>query len=215
MPVAKTTTQQALSIQNLAKQLNVSLRTAHRLIASGDLRAYRIGRQWRVLEPDLQEYLARHVNHDAADRGNHQPTVLKPADLGTQIEEIVVGGETEASIKPRKARSTGREPMTIDQLNAALAERVMGWRVSPERFLIGGRSWTPRWQFQPLRRLDQALQLLNKANGQYTLTIAGNGTYSARVSVGARDGHAVGTCKAAVITMALARALGIAVEEHC
>lgn len=51
-----------LSLCRVAKRLNVSERTARRLIEAGDLKAYRIGRQWRVFESDLQEYLAKQAN---------------------------------------------------------------------------------------------------------------------------------------------------------
>jgi hypothetical protein len=103
--------------------------------------------------------------------------------------------------------------MTGDQFTALLAERLMGWRVGPERFLKGERRWTPRWQFQPLRRLEQALQLLERANGQYTLTKAADGTYTAQVAVGDQAGSAAGKSEAATITLALARALGIQVDS--
>jgi len=104
--------------------------------------------------------------------------------------------------------------MTADQFMAMLAERVMGWRVAPERFLKGERCWTPRWQFQPLRRLEHAFQLLEKANGQYTLTKAGDGTFMARVSIGDRHGSASGKSEAATITVAVARAIGIDVSDE-
>jgi excisionase family DNA binding protein len=66
--------QQAFSISQLAKRLDVCERTARRLIEAGELKAYRVGRQWRVFEPDLQDYLARQANrhrcrHSAA--GQH------------------------------------------------------------------------------------------------------------------------------------------------
>ena len=54
--------QQAFSIAQLARRLDVCERTARRLIEGGELKAYRVGRQWRVFEPDLQEYLARQAN---------------------------------------------------------------------------------------------------------------------------------------------------------
>ena len=68
--------EQALSVCRVAKQLSVSDRTARRLIEAGDLKAYRIGRQWRVFEPDLQEYLARQANshpyrHSSARHNDH------------------------------------------------------------------------------------------------------------------------------------------------
>jgi hypothetical protein len=103
--------------------------------------------------------------------------------------------------------------VTSDQLAAILAERVIGWRVGPKRILTGGRTWIARWRFQPLRRLEHALQLLDKANGQYTLTRAENGTYTALVTVGNRHGSATGKCEAASITVALALALGIEVPQ--
>jgi excisionase family DNA binding protein len=53
----------AISVSRLAKRLDVSTRTARRIIEDGDLKAHRIGRQWRVFEPDLQDYLARQANH--------------------------------------------------------------------------------------------------------------------------------------------------------
>jgi hypothetical protein len=103
--------------------------------------------------------------------------------------------------------------MTSDHLTAILAVQVMGWCVGPERILKGGRQWMSRWQFQALRRLEHALQLLDKANGQYALTRAENGTYTALVTVGDRHGSAKGKCEAASITVALALALGIKVPE--
>ena len=61
---------QAISVSRLAKRLDVSTRTARRIIEVGDLKAHRIGRQWRVFEPDLHDYLARQANHwTCPDRG--------------------------------------------------------------------------------------------------------------------------------------------------
>jgi len=54
---------EALSVSRLAKLLAVSHRTARRIIEEGELKAYRIGRQWRVFQPDLQKYLAGKANH--------------------------------------------------------------------------------------------------------------------------------------------------------
>jgi hypothetical protein len=104
--------------------------------------------------------------------------------------------------------------VTSEQLTAMLAERVMGWRLSPERFLKEGRQWAPRWHFQPLRRLEHALQLLQKADGSYTLTKTADGTLTAHVSVGNRNGVAAGKSEAATITVAVARAIGIDVPDQ-
>jgi hypothetical protein len=102
--------------------------------------------------------------------------------------------------------------MTADQLTATLAERVMGWRVAPDRFLTSKRGWTPRWHFQPLRRREHALQLLDEANGRYTFMRVADGTFTAEVHVGDRCGTASGKSEAATLTVALARALGIHVD---
>jgi excisionase family DNA binding protein len=63
LPQEQILNQPAISIQGLAKRLDVSVRTARRLIRGGDLKAHRIGRQWRVFEPDLRTYLAGRANH--------------------------------------------------------------------------------------------------------------------------------------------------------
>jgi excisionase family DNA binding protein len=63
---AETNAEQAISIRHLAKRLDVSTRTARRLIREGELRAHRIRRQWRVFESDLHDYLARQANRHAA-----------------------------------------------------------------------------------------------------------------------------------------------------
>ena len=87
--------------------------------------------------------------------------------------------------------------MTGEQLTAILAERIMGWRVGPERILKGGRSWEPRWRFQPLHRTEHALQLLEKTVGMFSLTKTADGCFTARVSVDGRTGQATSKSKAA------------------
>jgi len=52
--------------------------------------------------------------------------------------------------------------MTVDQLNVVFAERIMGWRVAADRFLLGNRSWLARWRFQPCRKLEDAFRLLER-----------------------------------------------------
>jgi excisionase family DNA binding protein len=56
----------ALPISHVSKRLNVCYKTTRRIIASGELRAHRIRRQWRVFEVDLREYLAKTVNRKVA-----------------------------------------------------------------------------------------------------------------------------------------------------
>jgi excisionase family DNA binding protein len=66
MQTAEETSQEANSPQHLAKRLGVSTKTARKIIHSGQIRAHRIGRQWRIFEPDLQDFLRRQANQDAA-----------------------------------------------------------------------------------------------------------------------------------------------------
>ena len=99
--------------------------------------------------------------------------------------------------------------MTGDQLTDALAVRVMEWRLAPGRYLKSGRQWAPCWHFQPLYRLEHALQLLEKAADTYSLKRNAEGIFEARVSVGGCAGNALGTSPATAITVAIARAVGI------
>jgi hypothetical protein len=99
--------------------------------------------------------------------------------------------------------------MSNDQLTAVLAERVLGWRAAPDRFIKQGRSWTPRSRFKPLARLEDAFLLLDRAGGTYVLSVGSDRFFSAEVRVGERIGRASGEPKARAITVAIARALGL------
>lgn len=48
-----------LSVVDIARRLRLAERTARRLIVSGELKGHRVGRQWRVFEPDFVDYLGR------------------------------------------------------------------------------------------------------------------------------------------------------------
>ena len=103
--------------------------------------------------------------------------------------------------------------ITAEQLTAILARRVLGWGVAPDRFLKGGRRWSPRWHFQPLERMEHALQLLEKANARYTVENASDGRATARVTVGDRIGTSSADSAAAALTIGLAKAIGIDFES--
>jgi hypothetical protein len=121
----------------------------------------------------------------------------------------------QASGVPINPPSSDRDRIsTGEQLTATLARSVMGWAVGPDRFLKGGRRWAPHWHFQPLRRLENARQLLERTDGKYTLSRAANGRFTASVSIHDRVGTASGRTDAATITVALARAIGIDVPDE-
>src|ERR1700682_4235324 len=102
--------------------------------------------------------------------------------------------------------------MTDDQLAAILADRVMRWTVGPDRFVVDGGRWLPRWRFQPARRLEDAFRLLERAAPQeYAMGAAENGGFWARVRVAGATGEARESSQARAITFAVARAIGVEV----
>lgn len=103
--------------------------------------------------------------------------------------------------------------MTTDQFTAILAERVMGWQLAPQRFLMGDRRWQPRWRFQPTERLEDAFSLLEKAApNEYSMGDDGTG-FRVRVRIGKAIGEARDMSKPLAITLAVARALGLEVNS--
>ena len=113
---------------------------------------------------------------------------------------------------PPAARLRKRS-MSSDHLAALLAECVMGWRVGPDRFLMGNRGWMPRWRFQPTEQLADALRLLEKAApDEYNMRGDSEGNVRVHIRIGDTTGEACGASKPRAITCAIARALGIEVE---
>lgn len=101
--------------------------------------------------------------------------------------------------------------MIDDRLTEELASRIMRWRATPDRFIKSGRSWVPRWHFQPLVDLASAFQLLNKAADRYKITCERR-TFTAEVVAKSGLGKASGDNLARTITTAVARGLGLEVD---
>ena len=100
--------------------------------------------------------------------------------------------------------------MRTADLNAVLAERVMGWRVGPDRFLTGERGWIPRWRFQPTEQIGDALQLLTGAAPQeYKIVANKRGQFDVQTVITGCTGRAVAPSLPLAITLAVARAIGI------
>lgn len=53
-----------LTIHDVAQTLNVDQRTIRELIRKNELRAIKIGKEWRVTESDLDAYVNGHANFD-------------------------------------------------------------------------------------------------------------------------------------------------------
>ena len=104
--------------------------------------------------------------------------------------------------------------MNDERLTEELARQVLGWKVAPGRYLMGDRRWLPRWRFQPTKNLMDAFRLLEGAAPQeYSMRGDGNGHFWVQVRIGDRTGKADGTSKSRVITVAVARALRMRVDE--
>ena len=112
-----------------------------------------------------------------------------------------------------RMRSRSRMPkctMTQD-LTAILAERVMKWGVAPDRFLLDGRRWVPRWRFRPAERIEDAFRLLETLDpAEYFMQGQGAECFAVRVRLrNGGIGEASGKSKARTITYAVARAIGV------
>jgi len=97
--------------------------------------------------------------------------------------------------------------MNDDRLTEKLADRVLGWKTAPGRFIKPGRSWIPTSRFKPFVRIEDAFELLQGAGAEYRLSATRGQIFTAEVRVGRSKGKAFGAEKARVITMALVRAL--------
>jgi hypothetical protein len=104
--------------------------------------------------------------------------------------------------------------VSTDQLAAILAERVMGWRRRPDRFLKDGRQWSPHWRFRPTHRLEDADRLLERAAPQeYSVHRTGDGRFQVKVRIAGAIGEATESSQARAISFAIARAIGVEVDK--
>ena len=102
--------------------------------------------------------------------------------------------------------------MTDERLTDELAVRVLGWKPSPDRYLQGGKKWTPRWRFRPLADVSDALQLLDHAANRYTLHREG-GVFTVEVTIDHHSATQSGTFLARTVTLAVAQAVGLEVDR--
>jgi excisionase family DNA binding protein len=55
-----------MTIHDVAQSLNVDERTIRELIRKNELRAIKVGKEWRVTENDLDAYVNGHANFGSA-----------------------------------------------------------------------------------------------------------------------------------------------------
>lgn len=103
--------------------------------------------------------------------------------------------------------------MTANVLAGLLAEQIMGWRVAPDRFLLGERQWKPRHYFQPTKRTADAFRLLEASSAErYTISRRDHDSCSAQIQIKGVVGEANEASEALAISIAIARAIGIKLE---
>jgi hypothetical protein len=103
--------------------------------------------------------------------------------------------------------------VTTNQLTVVLAEKVMGWRVAPDRFLMDRRRWLATWRFQPTKNIADAFQLVEAAGVvEFALRASRNGVYGVKVRTSAASAEASGSSLPLTICVAIARAYSIDVE---
>ena len=102
---------------------------------------------------------------------------------------------------------------SCDQFDAALAEEVLDWRTTPERFLLGGRRWKPRWKFRPTKNVNDAAVLVEALSPQsYVVETDSSGVHFVKILIGNRAVHGKDKSKPLAICRAVAAAVGIEVN---
>jgi hypothetical protein len=102
--------------------------------------------------------------------------------------------------------------LSDQELTNALVLQIMGWKCAPGRFIKPNRGWTPQWKFQPLKKPEHALELLDKAAPQlFTMEGDVKKGFHVKVRIAGVTGEARGQSKAKTISYAIARAIGITV----
>ena len=104
--------------------------------------------------------------------------------------------------------------VVAEKLTALLAEQVLGWKTTQDRFILNNRRWMPRWRFQPTKNLEDAFRLLKAAKPlEYALGVGRDGTYWVKVQTRRAAAKASGASLPLAICIAVARAYGIPVED--
>src|SRR5260370_11811017 len=85
----------------------------------------------------------------------------------------------------------------------------MNRSVSPGRYWWGNGHGIARPRLEPLSDVKHAFRLLEASGGLFNVGTLPNGSFTAEVRIGNRAGNACGEPKAACITLAVARAIGI------
>jgi hypothetical protein len=107
-------------------------------------------------------------------------------------------------------RSQTPKVMPCGDFTAILAERVLGWKATPDRFALSERRWTPRWRFRPTTNLEDAFRLLRAAKSlEFSIRSGEKGIYRVHLRTTSKSIEVTGSGLPLVICMAVACAYGI------
>ena len=101
-----------------------------------------------------------------------------------------------------------QDQFTDDGRTATLAEKVLGWKTTPDRFIKHGRSWIPRSRFRPFEDIRDTLRLLERAANSYSINVNA-GVITVTIQISDSCGTASGKEMARTIATALCCGIGI------
>jgi excisionase family DNA binding protein len=74
----------------LAKKLKMNVQVITRKVQAGEIRAYKIGKEWRIPEPSVFEWLEAHANSiGAGGKKTVKRPARKPADDASKYEHLL------------------------------------------------------------------------------------------------------------------------------
>ncbi len=85
--------------------------------------------------------------------------------------------------------------------------------VAPDCFLLGARQWKPRHYFHATKRVADAFRLLDAAAESYMISRSERGCCSAQIPIGGVVGEANEASETLAISLAIDRAIGIALAR--
>ncbi len=116
----------------LAKKLKMNVQVITRKVQAGEIRAYKIGKEWRIPEPSVFEWLEANANSpDPAAGKPKRRRAAKPAELVEQrvhlLEYILAQFEPDRLYREEEVdRIVGRqEPDSLAIRRELLARRMM------------------------------------------------------------------------------------------
>lgn len=101
-----------LTVTDVAKQLKVTARTVGDWIRSGQLRAIKAGKDWRIAQIDLEAFLDSHANRPANrnEKTHDRPAERqeKSGERSERSKDISIGAMDRSIPDPNRTNGEGR-----------------------------------------------------------------------------------------------------------